>query len=179
MTPSLSPVHLGLGSNLGDREANLHFALEALSGVMSRPRVSSLYETGPVGVEDQPPFLNLVVIGTTDLEPQTLLERVKAIERSAGRTPTFRWGPRILDIDILLFGGRAVDLPDLTIPHPRLHERLFALAPLCEVDSTARWPDGSPVCADVEKAGGDVSRLATPYWLQQYQFGMNSPPPVE
>ena len=126
---------LGLGSNLGDREANLVRAAELLSQrALSGMMLSGLYETDPVDFLEQPQFLNAVVRGATALPPGELLRVCKEIEREVGRTPTFRYGPRHIDIDILFYGELAVDLPSLTLPHPRAAERAFVLVPLAEVE---------------------------------------------
>lgn len=130
-----SPVYLGLGSNLGDREGNLRKALALLdgNGKLRVTRVSGIYETDPVGYKDQPPFLNLVAEAVSWVSPRELLGLVKGVEASLGRKPTFRWGPRVMDIDILLYGGLSVNEPDLQIPHPRMWERGFVLVPLAEL----------------------------------------------
>ncbi len=121
---------LGLGSNVGNRRGHLAHALRRLDAATTLTGVSPVYETAPVGYTDQGPFLNLVVRLETGMEPGTLLELVRAIERERGRERTFRNAPRTLDIDILLYGDRTVDRPGLTIPHPRMHERAFVLVPL-------------------------------------------------
>jgi len=122
----LTKVYIGLGSNLGEREANLEAARHRLSRKGVRIlRESSVIETEPWGVLDQPRFLNQVVEAEWLGTPRRLLEAVKEVEREGGRKPTRRWGPRIIDVDILLFGGRHVHEPDLVIPHPRLAERPF------------------------------------------------------
>jgi 2-amino-4-hydroxy-6-hydroxymethyldihydropteridine diphosphokinase len=128
-------VFLGLGSNIGDRPANIERACRLLSTVegVRLVRISSLVETKPVGYEDQPDFINAVMEIETALAPRGLLTAIKEIERRMGRTPTVRFGPRIIDIDILLFGQRVIDEPNLTIPHPRMHERRFVLEPLAEI----------------------------------------------
>jgi 2-amino-4-hydroxy-6-hydroxymethyldihydropteridine diphosphokinase len=126
-------VYLSLGSNLGDRESNLRAALDELRGIVQVGTVSSLYETDPWGVADQPAFLNLVATGVTQLPAHDLLQSLKGIERSVGRTPTYRWGPRVVDIDILMYDRLQIQTPDLTVPHPRMHERAFVLVPLAEV----------------------------------------------
>jgi len=126
-------VYLGLGSNLGDREGNIAEALRRLSEGVSIERVSSLYETEPVGYEEQPWFLNAVCEGETELDAEGLLRFVKGIEREMGRKETVRWGPRVIDIDILLYDDIVLEMPELTIPHPRLHQRRFVLAPLAEL----------------------------------------------
>jgi 2-amino-4-hydroxy-6-hydroxymethyldihydropteridine diphosphokinase len=126
-------LYLALGSNLGDREKNLRDALARLGEFIDLARVSSIYETEPWGVRDQPWFLNLVCAGTTTLSPVDVLRRAKKIEIEMGRTEGIRFGPRPIDIDILLY-DRVIELsPALTIPHPRLHERAFVLVPLAEI----------------------------------------------
>ncbi len=128
-------VFLGLGSNVGDRSANIARAKRLIGRVtgVRIVRVSPQIETKPVGYEDQPDFINAVVEIETALHPHDLLSAVKRIEREMGREETFRFGPRSIDIDILLYGDRVVDEPDLTIPHPRMHERLFVLEPLARI----------------------------------------------
>ncbi len=129
----MAKVYLALGSNLGDREKNLEEARERIAAFVSITRVSSIYETEPVGVKEQPWFLNQVLAGTTILSPIDLLRRVKKIETEMGRTEGIRFGPRPIDIDILFY-DRVIELsPILTIPHPRLHERAFVLTPLAEI----------------------------------------------
>ena len=130
-------AYLGLGSNLGKREANL---LEAAKRLVQDQRVSigrasSLYETAPWGYTDQPFFLNWVLEIETALEPVPLLARVQEVEHEVGREPSFRYGPRLIDIDILLYGGLTLSLgtPDLQIPHPRMEQRAFVLVPLVEL----------------------------------------------
>ena len=126
-------VYLALGANLGDREKNLRAALEQIRAFVDITRVSSIYETEPWGVRDQPWFLNLVCSGTTTLSPVDVLRRAKKIENGMGRAEGIRFGPRPIDID-LLFYDRLIELsPALTIPHPRLHERAFVLVPLTEI----------------------------------------------
>ena len=126
-------VYLSLGTNLGDRLANLRKALRALAPGVRILSESRVYETPAWGYEDQPPFLNMVVKAETDLDPHPLLTRLKDLERELGRTPTFRWGPRLIDIDILFYNDLILELPDLIIPHPRLHERAFVLVPLRDI----------------------------------------------
>jgi 2-amino-4-hydroxy-6-hydroxymethyldihydropteridine diphosphokinase len=127
------PVYLGLGSNLGDREATLCQALERLEGGVEVARVSSLYETEPVGVVAQPWFLNLVCEGWTELPPGELLQFIRDVEDGLGRVREQRFGPRTVDIDILLYGELIMETPRLRIPHPRLHQRAFVLIPLAEL----------------------------------------------
>jgi len=133
-------VYLSLGSNLGDRERNLRAAVAALKQHLELEAVSSWYETEPVGVVDQPGFLNLAVAATTSLDPSELLRLAKRIEEQIGRRPTYRWGPRLIDIDILLYADRVVEEPDLTIPHRELAHRAFVLVPLAEIDPQAFHP---------------------------------------
>ncbi len=133
-------VYLSLGSNLGDRERNLRAAVAALKEHLEVEAVSSWYQTEPVGVTDQPGFLNLALAATASLDPPELLRLAKRIEEQIGRRPSYRWGPRLIDIDILLYGDRIVEEPDLTIPHRELARRAFVLVPLAEVDPQALHP---------------------------------------
>jgi 2-amino-4-hydroxy-6-hydroxymethyldihydropteridine diphosphokinase len=127
-------AYLGLGSNLGDRERNLDEARRLLEEAGARVlRASAVHETEPFGVIDQPRFLNQVVEVEWRRGPRELLGAVKAVETAVGRKPTYRWGPREIDVDILLFGSDTVDEPDLVIPHPGLYERDFLLRPLAEL----------------------------------------------
>jgi 2-amino-4-hydroxy-6-hydroxymethyldihydropteridine diphosphokinase len=127
-------VYLSLGSNIGDRKANLEQALQALeiSGVLRR-RVSSFFETEPVGFRDQPWFLNIALEAETDLSPTTLLECCQEIETAAGRFRAFRGAPRTLDLDILLYEDFILNQSCLVIPHPRMAERRFVLEPLAQI----------------------------------------------
>jgi len=126
-------VYLGLGSNLGDRERNLLDAIERLGKEVAVAQISSPYDTEPVGYDDQPRFLNAVVKGDTKLTPENLLVFVKKIEVDLGRVVTFKDGPRLIDIDILLYGDVVMDTLSLTIPHVRYAERAFVLVPLLEI----------------------------------------------
>jgi len=126
-------VFISLGTNLGDREANLRLAREKTAEGVEITATSSIYETPPWGVVDQPAFLNQVVAGITFLSPFKLLTFLKNIEQQMGRVKTFRFGPRLIDLDILLYGDRQVCNPRLTIPHPRMYQRAFVLVPLAEV----------------------------------------------
>jgi 2-amino-4-hydroxy-6-hydroxymethyldihydropteridine diphosphokinase len=121
---------LGLGSNLGDRLGQLRRAVAALPDVVA---VSPVYETDPVGGPEQGPYLNCVVELHTDLEPRQLLELAHQLERDARRVRSVRWGPRTLDVDVLLVGDVRVDEPDLVVPHPRMWERAFVLVPLADL----------------------------------------------
>jgi len=125
-------VYLGLGSNMGDRQGNLDRALEFLSQRLRMGKVSSIYDTEPVGDTDQPRFLNLVCQAYTRLEPMALLALAKGIESKLGRTGK-SGAPRIIDIDILLYGDQVIEIPELVIPHPKMTERAFVLVPLDEI----------------------------------------------
>jgi 2-amino-4-hydroxy-6-hydroxymethyldihydropteridine diphosphokinase len=147
-------VYIGLGSNLGEREATIRRALELLEagGDIEVEAVSSLRETDPVGYEDQPPFLNGAAALRTALAPRTLLERLQALERELGRDRSGpRFGPRTIDLDLLLYGDERIDEPGLQIPHPRLAERRFVLEPLAELDSALEVPGRGTVRALLAK----------------------------
>jgi 2-amino-4-hydroxy-6-hydroxymethyldihydropteridine diphosphokinase len=132
-----TPVAIALGSNLGDRLAHLTWAVDELSQFLGDVRVSTIIETEPVGVPDlQPPFLNAVVVGRTSLEAQALLTRLLDLERRQGRERPYRWSPRTLDLDLILYGDLVSHDERLTLPHPRFRERRFVLGPLAEV-----WPE--------------------------------------
>lgn len=135
---------LGLGSNLGDRLAHLQHGVERLDADrrVAVDAVSAVYETAPVGGPPQEPYLNLAVRVVTTASPIGLLRVCARAERSAGRVRRERWGPRTLDVDVLLYGDRRVTAPTLTVPHPRLAERAFVLVPLVEVAPGAALPDG-------------------------------------
>ena len=133
-------VYLSLGSNIGDRAANLRQAIEGLHALGDVIAVSSFYETEPVEFTRQAWFLNCAVVLETEKMPKQLLAGVMQIEREMGRKRTVPKGPRVIDIDILLFGSSIVDTPQLTIPHPAMHERRFVLEPLAEIASAARHP---------------------------------------
>lgn len=127
---------IGLGSNLGDREANIRQSLQQLEQMPETTivRGSSLYDTEPVGLPDQPNFLNGVVQLETHLTPRQLLWNLKLIERRLGRVRTQHWGPRVIDLDLLLYGDEVVDEDDLQVPHPLLAQRSFVMVPLVEID---------------------------------------------
>jgi 2-amino-4-hydroxy-6-hydroxymethyldihydropteridine diphosphokinase len=133
-------VYLSLGSNLGDRAANLQQAVERLSKLGTVSAVSSFYETEPVEVTSQPYFLNCAVELQTSLMPKQLLARLNAIEFEMGRKRIMAKGPRVIDIDILMFQRSIVDTPQLVIPHPAMHERRFVLEPLAEIAPELRHP---------------------------------------
>ena len=133
-------VYLSLGSNLGDRDANLHSAIERLRALGEIVAVSSFYETEPVEFTAQPWFLNCVVKLNTEKMPKQLVAGILDVEQQMGRRRTQKKGPRIIDIDILLFGNSIIETKGLTVPHPALHERRFVLEPLAEIASDVRHP---------------------------------------
>lgn len=139
MTPSPAPVLLALGANLGPRERSLAAAVEALSRVVALSAVSPVYETAPMYLVDQDPFLNLIVSGHTGLAAPAVLAEVKRIEADLGRVPTVPNGPRLIDIDIILMGDLVLNTPALTIPHPRMRERAFVLQPAADI--AGDWTD--------------------------------------
>ena len=142
-------VYLCLGSNLGDRLANLEFAVERIAAICEIVAVSPIYETAYVGPEHgpQPMFLNCVIKAVTPLQPRALLEWTTAVEKDRDKHPTEHWRPRTLDIDILLYGSEVINEPDLQIPHPRMWDRAFVLAPLSDLEPAMLCPDGEPIHA--------------------------------
>ncbi len=138
-------VAVGLGSNLGDRARHIAEAVRALAAAGALVRVSSMYETAPVGGPKQGKYLNAVAVFDTDLPAHELLDLCLDIEREHGRERRERWGPRTLDIDILLYGDETIEDSDLTVPHPRMTERRFVLEPLVEAWPDATLPDGTPL----------------------------------
>jgi 2-amino-4-hydroxy-6-hydroxymethyldihydropteridine diphosphokinase len=126
-------AYIALGTNLGDRLATLRDAVRRLRALGRIAAVSSLYETEPVGYREQPPFLNAVVALETTFAPQALMAALLGIERELGRTRSFPNAPRTIDLDLLLVDDLVIDTPELTLPHPRLHERAFVLIPLAEI----------------------------------------------
>jgi 2-amino-4-hydroxy-6-hydroxymethyldihydropteridine diphosphokinase len=127
-------AYVAIGTNLGDRERNVEGAVEALRDLGNIAAISTLYRTAPWGNTDQPWFLNGVVALETQCVPRELIDALKAIERRLGRTEGERWGPRIIDLDLLAYDDLTIDEPDLQVPHPHLHERAFVLVPLAELD---------------------------------------------
>jgi len=147
-------AYLGIGTNLGDRLAYLQLAVDALAGAddVRVVAVSPVYETAPVGGPEQPDYLNAVVALDTSLTPRALLRLANAIEADADRVRSVRWGPRTLDVDVLLVGDEQVDEPDLVVPHPRMTERAFVLVPLADLDPA--WRSRIPAdSASVRPAG--------------------------
>jgi 2-amino-4-hydroxy-6-hydroxymethyldihydropteridine diphosphokinase len=133
-------VFLSLGSNLGDRQANLFRAMQLLEPEVGIESVSSIYQTEPWGVQEQPHFLNCAVVANTSLTPHELLVKLKSIEKKMGRQLTFRYGPRLVDLDLLLYDELIMSTDELTIPHPRMLERAFVLVPLAEIAGSLLHP---------------------------------------
>jgi 2-amino-4-hydroxy-6-hydroxymethyldihydropteridine diphosphokinase len=167
MVDPAATVYLGLGANLGDRLANSRLALRRLQTLARLEEVSSLYETQPQGVTDQPLFLNAVCRVTTGLEPPALLRFLKNVEWEIGRRPGGQtWGPRPIDLDILIYDDRVLDTPDLKVPHPRLPERAFVLVPLCELAPELRHPQLGRTMKELLASVGEegVRRIAPRGW---------------
>ena len=138
----MTKVYAGLGSNLGNKRENIIKAidrLDACEGICVKEK-SAFFNTTPVGGPLQPDYVNCAIGMETEIEPQVLLEEFKKIEIGLGRKPGVRWGPRVVDLDILLYGNRIVDDHNLKIPHERMHERAFVLEPLCEISPDIKHP---------------------------------------
>ena len=136
---------IGLGSNLGDKAGNIERAIGRMDRLGDVTSVSTIYRTAPIGGPDQPLYYNAVALLETDLEPRVLLDGLRDIEQMQGRQRRERWGPRIIDLDVLLYGDEVIDEPGLVVPHPRMTERRFVLDPLLEVWPSAALPDGTPL----------------------------------
>jgi 2-amino-4-hydroxy-6-hydroxymethyldihydropteridine diphosphokinase len=165
----MNHAYLGLGSNLGDRAGYLRAALKLLvaSSNVEIEAVSSLYETAPLEIAEQPPFLNAVAAVRTQLSPQALLQLAKETERAVGRVERVRFGPREVDVDILLYGDLLLVSDELTIPHPRLAARAFALVPLAELAPELILPGMTmPITAllPAALASGAVTPVQGPEW---------------
>ncbi len=175
MSPVVT-VHLALGTNLGDRLANLQAAARALSPRVRLLRASRIYQTPPWGFTDQPAFLNQVLEARTDLPPLELLAYLKAIETTLGRQPTFRNGPRLIDLDILFYADQVIELPGLAVPHPRLAERAFVLVPLAELAPALRHPVLQTTISDllsrVDCAGVMPLAFPLPWGSRTYVMGI-------
>ena len=162
-------VYIGLGSNLGDRVANLRAAINAIQHLGDSIEISTVYETEPFGVdENQPKYLNMVVVIRTNLIPTDLLSEFLDIERAHGRTRNHPNESRTLDIDILMYGDRVLDTPELVLPHPRMHERAFVMLPLSEIAPQAVHPTlkitASEIAVELSDQGvyrvGEIDELA-------------------
>lgn len=157
-------VYVSLGSNIGDRQHNLQAAIEKLKALGDIKAVSSFYETEPVEYTAQPWFLNAAVALETELMPRQLLSRLLAIELAMGRRRSIAKGPRIIDLDVVLFGSSIVDIPQLTIPHPAMHQRRFVLEPLTEIAPEIRHPIFKKTMRELRdalpKGVGSVRRLS-------------------
>src|SRR4030042_4456929 len=141
MWSKMSIAYIGIGSNLGDREGNCLHAIELLQKKgITVTKSSSLYETEPWGLKDQPYFINMAIEIETELEPKELLRKLKDTEREVGREESLKWGPRIIDLDILLFDNIILNENTLKIPHPLMHERNFVLRHLCEIAPDVKHP---------------------------------------
>ena len=159
-SPSTTVVYLSLGSNLGDRGAMLHAGIAALANAKVRARkISSFYETEPVDFLDQPWFLNCVVEAETNLSPVELLRALRGIESLLGSKKEFAKGPRLLDMDVLLYGDETIDLPELQITHPRMLQRKFVLAPLAEIAPKLKHPSWSATVAQLLASSTDPSKI--------------------
>jgi 2-amino-4-hydroxy-6-hydroxymethyldihydropteridine diphosphokinase len=161
-------VFIGLGSNLGDREATIRAALEAIADLPQTDliRVSSLYDTEPVGDVEQPNFLNAAAILDTELDPRQLLWNLMLIEKRLGRVRTQRWGPRTIDLDLLLYGDESIDDPDLRVPHPEIIRRSFVLVPLVELEPRLIHPGtGETMASHLNRLGArPLVKRGTLHW---------------
>lgn len=171
-----SRVYLGLGSNIGTKEANLSLALKLMPELVTVSQVSSIYESEPVGPKDQPWFVNAVCLAYTELSPPDLLVYLKNIEGQMGRIMSFKDGPRIIDIDILFYDNEVLETPDLTIPHPRIAERAFVLHPLSELNPLLFHPVQSRTVAQMLSALSRPERVKKRRWSTLYGSGLTSTP---
>jgi len=161
-------VYLALGSNIGEREQNLREAIRLLGAANIRiTKISSIYETEPVDYLDQPWFLNAVLVAQTELPPAQLLGILRAIESQMGSKKAFAKGPRLIDLDILLYDDAAIDTPDLQVPHPRMLQRNFVLIPLAEIAPALRHPSWSASVAEL------LSRSQDPGMVRKHPFLLN------
>lgn len=170
----LNEVYLGLGSNLGDREANLRRGIAFISRRLGDVQVSSIYETPPIGFSRQPGFFNAACLLRTRADPFEVMHSAREIEAQIGRHRTFVNAPRTLDVDILLFGRLVMETPPLSAPHPRLAERAFALAPLAEIAPDLVHPVlGLTVSELLSRLSGSPLRLVSPAreWRQSLRDG--------
>jgi 2-amino-4-hydroxy-6-hydroxymethyldihydropteridine diphosphokinase len=159
----LQDAFIALGANIGDREASLQEAIRRLTddSELTVHSLSSVYETAPVGYTDQPSFLNMAIRLGTELEPLRLLRRLLEIEQEMGRVRDVRWGPRNIDLDLLVFGEEAMETSELSIPHPRMGERAFVLVPLREI-----WPEQTSFPWEVEWSRFNLQEEGITRWAQ-------------
>jgi 2-amino-4-hydroxy-6-hydroxymethyldihydropteridine diphosphokinase len=171
-------AYIGLGSNLGDRFAYLQNAVTALVGTsgLDRVQASPVYETAPVGVTDQPWFLNAVVRVDCQMTPEALLGQLQRLEAQAHRQRDRHWGPRTLDLDLLLFGARCLNRPELTVPHPQLITRSFVLVPLCDLDPERVHPVTGRTLAEHQRDLGP-DPTTRPYLVDQRSAVLSTQPP--
>jgi 2-amino-4-hydroxy-6-hydroxymethyldihydropteridine diphosphokinase len=160
LSGGLKPIRqviLSLGSNLGDREANLQGGVDALRDTpdVVVVDVSPVYETQPIGPEESGPYLNIVLLADTTLSVDTLLDRAHAVEQAFGREYEAPGAPRTLDVDLITFGKKTIETAELTVPHPRAHERAFVLAPWLDIEPDAVLPGVGPVADLLAKVGSD------------------------
>jgi len=153
-------VFIGIGANIGPVRENFAKALKSIEKRARVVSVSSLYESNPVGPQDQPKFTNAVIKVETELAPFELLDRLKEIEREIGRKKTKRWGPRVIDLDIIFYGDLVINTDSLVIPHPRAHERRFVLEPLLEIEPTAWHPAKDMAVKDICSGLGDSQAIS-------------------
>ncbi|MCA9932767.1 MAG: 2-amino-4-hydroxy-6-hydroxymethyldihydropteridine diphosphokinase [Ardenticatenaceae bacterium] len=165
----MNQIYLGLGTNLGQREQNVKNALTGLAHFCTVTAVSPLYETLAWGVTSQPSFLNFCAAAQTNLAPHTLLTQLKQLEKTMGRTPTYRWGPRLIDIDILFYNDLILNDDRLTIPHPQLAERAFVLVPLAHIAASVRHP----------QTGKSVEEMVTAVDQSSVNYYAPAPWPLE
>ena len=166
---------VGLGSNVGERTDHLREALRGLGAVSLVLEVSPVYETAPIGGPDQGPYLNAVALVETAQTPAAFLRALLLVERSRGRTRRVRWGPRTLDLDILLWGEQAIVTQGLTVPHPRMLDRRFVLEPLLDVWPDARLPGGAPVAAALPGVAMQRISLTPTVLVEQEDPGSRRP----
>jgi len=155
----MTRVVLSIGANLGDAETMVQQTIDQLSGILKESKASRIYQTSPVGVEDQPDFFNAVIVGEWGGTADELLERTSKLEEAAGRERILRWGARTLDIDIIIFGDEVSAEPELTLPHPRAQERLFVLIPWVELQPDAQLigqGDVSAIINALQSAGATL-----------------------